>query len=141
MTSFHFLPYDVLPSGHGSSPFVTAVLNANYIPDVSLISWCCQFRALSDQFYQTPEHHEFVTQQVVNQVGLSLKIIKFGFLFCWACVIVFHWNHRALHTNLMFNVSCCHNGFPSRLGRSQKLMESPPIFSVRVWSVIRDTCF
>ncbi|XP_057954819.1 OVARIAN TUMOR DOMAIN-containing deubiquitinating enzyme 12-like [Malania oleifera] len=28
----------------------------------------CQFRALSDQFYRTPEHHEFVRQQVVNQL-------------------------------------------------------------------------
>ncbi|CAL5389468.1 unnamed protein product [Camellia sinensis] len=28
----------------------------------------CQFRALSDQFYRTPEHHKFVRQQVVNQI-------------------------------------------------------------------------
>ncbi|KAH9619354.1 hypothetical protein KSS87_002877 [Heliosperma pusillum] len=28
----------------------------------------CQFRALSDQFYRTPEHHEFVRQQVVSQL-------------------------------------------------------------------------
>ncbi|KAL7248075.1 hypothetical protein ACSBR2_002892 [Camellia fascicularis] len=28
----------------------------------------CQFRALSDQFYRTPEHHKFVRQQVVNQL-------------------------------------------------------------------------
>lgn len=28
----------------------------------------CQFRALSDQFYRTPEHHEFVRQQVVEQL-------------------------------------------------------------------------
>lgn len=28
----------------------------------------CQFRALSDQFYRTPEHHEFVRQQIVNQL-------------------------------------------------------------------------
>ncbi|XP_065868269.1 OVARIAN TUMOR DOMAIN-containing deubiquitinating enzyme 12-like [Euphorbia lathyris] len=28
----------------------------------------CQFRALSDQFYLTPEHHEFVRQQVVHQL-------------------------------------------------------------------------
>ncbi|OAY51562.1 OVARIAN TUMOR DOMAIN-containing deubiquitinating enzyme 12 isoform X1 [Manihot esculenta] len=28
----------------------------------------CQFRALSDQFYLTPEHHEFVRQEVVNQL-------------------------------------------------------------------------
>lgn len=27
-----------------------------------------QFRALSDQFYRTPEHHKFVRQQVINQV-------------------------------------------------------------------------
>ncbi|XP_073354072.1 uncharacterized protein [Aegilops tauschii subsp. strangulata] len=40
-------------------------------------SWCCMawlssrltetFRALSDQFYRTREHHRFVRQQVVNQ--------------------------------------------------------------------------
>ncbi|KAL6987381.1 hypothetical protein U1Q18_052578 [Sarracenia purpurea var. burkii] len=28
----------------------------------------CQFCALSDQFYRTPEHHKFVRQQVVNQL-------------------------------------------------------------------------
>ncbi|KAG8471449.1 hypothetical protein CXB51_036896 [Gossypium anomalum] len=28
----------------------------------------CQFRALSDQFYRSPEHHEFLRQQVVNQL-------------------------------------------------------------------------
>ncbi|KAF3795895.1 OTU domain-containing protein [Nymphaea thermarum] len=28
----------------------------------------CQFRALSDQFYRTAEHHKFVRQQVVNQL-------------------------------------------------------------------------
>ncbi|KAL3825894.1 hypothetical protein ACJIZ3_021923 [Penstemon smallii] len=28
----------------------------------------CQFRALSDQFYRTPEHHKFVRQQVVRQL-------------------------------------------------------------------------
>ncbi|CAN6461499.1 unnamed protein product [Victoria cruziana] len=28
----------------------------------------CQFRALSDQFYLSPEHHKFVRQQVVNQL-------------------------------------------------------------------------
>ncbi|KAG5556900.1 hypothetical protein RHGRI_007218 [Rhododendron griersonianum] len=28
----------------------------------------CQFRALSDQFYLTPDHHKFVRQQVVNQL-------------------------------------------------------------------------
>lgn len=28
----------------------------------------CQFRALSDQFYRTPKHHEFVRQQVVEQL-------------------------------------------------------------------------
>nr|GMC86346.1 OTU domain-containing protein DDB_G0284757-like [Ipomoea batatas] len=28
----------------------------------------CQFRALSDQFYRTPEHHKFVRQEVVNQL-------------------------------------------------------------------------
>ncbi|XP_010253950.1 PREDICTED: OTU domain-containing protein DDB_G0284757-like isoform X2 [Nelumbo nucifera] len=28
----------------------------------------CQFRALSDQFYRTPEHHQFVRQEVVHQL-------------------------------------------------------------------------
>lgn len=28
----------------------------------------CQFRALSDQFYRSPEHHRFVRQQVVKQL-------------------------------------------------------------------------
>ncbi|KAG2533696.1 OVARIAN TUMOR DOMAIN-containing deubiquitinating enzyme 12-like isoform X2 [Panicum virgatum] len=28
----------------------------------------CQFRALSNQFYRTPEHHRFVRQQVVKQL-------------------------------------------------------------------------
>ncbi|CAL9200563.1 unnamed protein product [Musa hybrid cultivar] len=28
----------------------------------------CQFRALSDQFYRSPEHHKFVRQQVLNQL-------------------------------------------------------------------------
>jgi hypothetical protein len=28
----------------------------------------CQFRALSDQFYRTTEHHKFVRRQVVNQL-------------------------------------------------------------------------
>ncbi|ONK79496.1 uncharacterized protein A4U43_C01F6950 [Asparagus officinalis] len=28
----------------------------------------CQFRALSDQFYRTPEHHKFVRQQVITQL-------------------------------------------------------------------------
>ncbi|CAA6655518.1 unnamed protein product [Spirodela intermedia] len=30
----------------------------------------CQFRALSDQFYRTAEHHTFVRQQVIYQVDL-----------------------------------------------------------------------
>ncbi|XAR69121.1 Ubiquitinyl hydrolase 1 [Bertholletia excelsa] len=28
----------------------------------------CQFCALSDQFYRTPDHHKFVRQQIVNQL-------------------------------------------------------------------------
>ncbi|GAB2212125.1 hypothetical protein Droror1_Dr00025472 [Drosera rotundifolia] len=28
----------------------------------------CQFRALSDQFYRTPDHHKFIRRQVVNQL-------------------------------------------------------------------------
>ncbi|RZR80893.1 hypothetical protein BHM03_00007001 [Ensete ventricosum] len=37
-----------------------------------------QFRALSDQLYQTPEHHEFVRQQVVDQVGFFVLLILYG---------------------------------------------------------------
>lgn len=28
----------------------------------------CQFRALSDQLYQSPDHHEFVRSQIINQL-------------------------------------------------------------------------
>jgi hypothetical protein len=35
-----------------------------------------QFRALSDQFYRTPEHHRFVRQQVMKQVRF-VKITTF----------------------------------------------------------------
>ncbi|VAI51590.1 unnamed protein product [Triticum turgidum subsp. durum] len=28
----------------------------------------CQFRALSDQLYQTPDHHEFVREQIISQL-------------------------------------------------------------------------
>ncbi|RRT70778.1 hypothetical protein B296_00035479, partial [Ensete ventricosum] len=31
-----------------------------------------QFRALSDQLYRSPEHHKFVRQQVVDQVGIGI---------------------------------------------------------------------
>ncbi|KAK8515776.1 hypothetical protein V6N12_075799 [Hibiscus sabdariffa] len=33
------------------------------------------FRALSDQFYRSPEHHEFLRQQVVNQYGVKIFVI------------------------------------------------------------------
>ncbi|XP_059626812.1 OVARIAN TUMOR DOMAIN-containing deubiquitinating enzyme 12-like [Cornus florida] len=36
----------------------------------------CQFRALSDQIYRSPEHHEFVRQQVVNQLKSSPEIYE-----------------------------------------------------------------
>ncbi|XP_042511395.1 OVARIAN TUMOR DOMAIN-containing deubiquitinating enzyme 12-like isoform X2 [Macadamia integrifolia] len=36
----------------------------------------CQFRALSDQFYRTPEHHEFVRQQIVNQLKSHPEIYE-----------------------------------------------------------------
>ncbi|XP_018686885.1 OVARIAN TUMOR DOMAIN-containing deubiquitinating enzyme 9 isoform X2 [Musa acuminata AAA Group] len=35
-----------------------------------------QFRALSDQLYQTPEHHEFVRQQVVDQLKSHSEIYE-----------------------------------------------------------------
>ncbi|XP_038979877.1 OVARIAN TUMOR DOMAIN-containing deubiquitinating enzyme 9-like [Phoenix dactylifera] len=34
----------------------------------------CQFRALSDQFYRTTEHHKFVRQQIVNQLKSHREI-------------------------------------------------------------------
>ncbi|XP_020115215.1 uncharacterized protein LOC109729020 isoform X1 [Ananas comosus] len=36
----------------------------------------CQFRALSDQFYRSPEHHKFVRQQVVNQLESHPEIYE-----------------------------------------------------------------
>lgn len=36
----------------------------------------CQFRALSDQFYRTPEHHEFVRQEVVNQLNSCPEVYE-----------------------------------------------------------------
>ncbi|XP_074582850.1 OVARIAN TUMOR DOMAIN-containing deubiquitinating enzyme 12-like isoform X2 [Curcuma longa] len=36
----------------------------------------CQFRALSDQFYRTPEHHKFVREQVVNQLKSHPEIYQ-----------------------------------------------------------------
>jgi hypothetical protein len=33
-----------------------------------------QFRALSDQLYQSPDHHEFVREQIINQVNIGIKI-------------------------------------------------------------------
>ncbi|KAK1290501.1 hypothetical protein QJS10_CPB18g01679 [Acorus calamus] len=36
----------------------------------------CQFRALSDQFYRTTEHHKFVRQQVINQLKSNPDIYE-----------------------------------------------------------------
>ncbi|KAI4349129.1 hypothetical protein L6164_009764 [Bauhinia variegata] len=36
----------------------------------------CQFRALSDQFYLTPDHHKFVRRQVVNQLKSHPEIYE-----------------------------------------------------------------
>ncbi|KAJ6825037.1 OTU domain-containing protein-like isoform X2 [Iris pallida] len=36
----------------------------------------CQFRALSDQFYRTPEHHKFVRQQVTSQLKSHPEIYE-----------------------------------------------------------------
>ncbi|KAJ4778185.1 Cysteine proteinases superfamily protein [Rhynchospora pubera] len=36
----------------------------------------CQFRALSDQFYRSPEHHKFVRQQVINQLESNRDIYE-----------------------------------------------------------------
>lgn len=37
-------------------------IDANCTPPIP------QFRALSDQLYQSPDHHEFVREQIINQV-------------------------------------------------------------------------
>lgn len=39
----------------------------------------CQFRALSDQFYRSPEHHKFVRQQVITQL-VSQRDIYEGYV-------------------------------------------------------------
>ncbi|XP_023512465.1 OTU domain-containing protein DDB_G0284757-like isoform X1 [Cucurbita pepo subsp. pepo] len=36
----------------------------------------CQFRALSDQIYRTPEHHKFVREQVVNKLKSCPEIYE-----------------------------------------------------------------
>ncbi|KAA8516562.1 hypothetical protein F0562_016932 [Nyssa sinensis] len=36
----------------------------------------CQFRALSDQFYHSPEHHKFLRQEVVNQLKSSAELYE-----------------------------------------------------------------
>ncbi|KAK6943841.1 OTU domain [Dillenia turbinata] len=36
----------------------------------------CQFRALSDQFYRSPEHHEFVRRQIVDQLKAHPEIYE-----------------------------------------------------------------
>ncbi|MQM01397.1 hypothetical protein Taro_034151 [Colocasia esculenta] len=36
----------------------------------------CQFRALSDQFYRTPEHHKFVRQQIINQLKSQREVYE-----------------------------------------------------------------
>ncbi|XP_059646858.1 OVARIAN TUMOR DOMAIN-containing deubiquitinating enzyme 12-like isoform X2 [Cornus florida] len=36
----------------------------------------CQFRALSDQFYRSPEHHEFVRQEIVDQLTSHPEIYE-----------------------------------------------------------------
>ena len=47
----------------------TSLVVLDYSHYVSLVPYLFQFRALSDQFYRTPEHHIFVRDQVINQVG------------------------------------------------------------------------
>lgn len=50
-----------------------------------------QFRALADQFYRSPEHHEFVRQEIVNQVDCFFFFILFGisFFFFFTMTLVF----------------------------------------------------
>ena len=40
---------------------------------VSLIHVFLQFRSLSDQLYDSPEHHKSVREQVIEQVGLCFN--------------------------------------------------------------------
>ena len=48
-----------------------------------------QFRALSDQFYRTPEHHRFVRQQVVNQVSIVNSGILSPLIVNQVCIAFF----------------------------------------------------
>ncbi|XP_010490932.1 PREDICTED: OTU domain-containing protein DDB_G0284757-like isoform X2 [Camelina sativa] len=36
----------------------------------------CQFRSLSDQLYRSPEHHNFVREQVVNQLAYNREMYE-----------------------------------------------------------------
>lgn len=70
---------------------------------ICLTNIVIQFRALADQFYQSPEHHEFVRQEIVNQVdcffffilfGISFFYYDFGFYwyyYLWTCILLSHW--------------------------------------------------
>lgn len=70
---------------------------------ICLTNIVIQFRALADQFYQSPEHHEFVRQEIVNQVdcfsslfclALVFFYYDFGFYwyhYLWTCILLSHW--------------------------------------------------
>ncbi|XP_044415527.1 OVARIAN TUMOR DOMAIN-containing deubiquitinating enzyme 9 isoform X2 [Triticum aestivum] len=56
----------------------------------------CQFRALSDQLYQTPDHHEFVREQIISQVINSgnLSFVILSFILCFHTFIFRLINNR-----------------------------------------------
>lgn len=56
-----------------------SIWSLSFVDDVFKII-DCQFRALSDQLYRTPEHHKVVRKQVVQQVGSS------NFIFTSVCI-------------------------------------------------------
>ena len=45
-------------------------IDANCTPPIP------QFRALSDQLYQSPDHHEFVREQIINQVFNHINFVS-----------------------------------------------------------------
>ena len=64
------------------------------MPSHSIYLYCVvskQFRALSDQFYRTPEHHRFVREQVVKQVSISEKTSFVSAIYELLYANAFHW--------------------------------------------------
>ena len=62
-----------------------------------------QFRALSEQIYQTSEHHKFVREQVLNQVGWHSSM-TLSILVWWLWYHGLIWFHGASMSIAMFSV-------------------------------------